>query len=97
MRDLADRGELVLGDDDPVAAVAEPERRDQAADGGGDGGLDRNVVGRRPEQPGERGPRRLGALDPVPPLGSVLVPAVEVLLVRARTASDSAPCEHELT
>ena len=82
--DLPDRRELVLGDDDPVPLAPELQRADEAAHRSGDGRLDRDVVGRGAEQPRERGPRRLRALDPVLPLGPVLVPAVEVLLVRAR-------------
>jgi hypothetical protein len=81
MRDLPDRREFVLRDDDPVAGAAELKRGDEPADRGGDGGLNRDVVGRRAEQPGECCPRRLRPLDPMVPLGAVLVPTVEVLLV----------------
>ena len=81
MRDLADGRELVLGDDDPVPLAAEVERGDERADGGGDGGLDRDLVGLHREELGEAAADRLRPLDPVPPLGAVRVPAVEVLLV----------------
>ncbi len=81
VRDLADGGELVLRDDDPVALAREVECGEERADGGRDGGLDRDVVGLRAQEPGERGSRGLGPLDPVLPFGAVLVPAGEVLLV----------------
>ena len=83
VRDLADRRELVLRDHDPVPRSREVERGDEGADCGGDRRLDRDVVRLGAEQGGERGAGGLGALDPVPPLGAVLVPAGEVLLVRA--------------
>ena len=82
VRDLADRRELVLADHDAVAAAAlERERRDDAVDALRDGGRHRDLVGVAVEQLGEARAGRLGALDPELPLGAVLVPAGEVLLV----------------
>ena len=80
--DLADGRELVLADHDPVAAAAlERQRRDDPADALRDGRRHRDLVGVAVEQLGEARARRLGALDPELPLGAVLVPAGEVLLV----------------
>ena len=83
--DLADRRELELGDDDasPLAAL-ERERADDRVDRLRHGGRDGDVVRRRVHEAGEGGPRGLGALDPVLPLGAVGVPSVQVLLVGAR-------------
>ena len=80
--DLADRRELVRRDHDPVPLAPELERADEPADRSRDGGLDRDVVRSGAEELRERGSGRLRALDPVPPLRAVLVPAGEVLLVR---------------
>src|SRR5262249_48180669 len=80
--DLADRGELVLRDHDAGAAAAlERQRADDPADALRDGRRYRHLVGVRAKQSRERGPRCLGALDPVGPFRAALVPAVEVLLV----------------
>ena len=80
--DLADGRELVLADHDAVAAAAlERQRRDDAADALRDGGRHRHLVGVAVEQLGEARAGGLGALDPELPLGAVLVPAGEVLLV----------------
>ena len=80
--DLADRRELVLADHDAVAAAAlEGERRDDAVDALRDGRRHRHLVGLAVDQLGEARAGRLGALDPELPLGAVLVPAREVLLV----------------
>ena len=52
--DLADRRELVLGDDDAVPAAVEAERADEPAHGRGHRGLDGDVVGARAEECAER-------------------------------------------
>ena len=80
--DLADGRELVLADHDPGAAAAlERQRRDDPADALRDGRRHGDLVGLAVEQLGEARARRLGPLDPEFPLGPVLVPAGEVLLV----------------
>ena len=80
--DLTDRRELVLADHDAVAAAAlERERRDDAVDALRDGGRHRHLVGLAVDQLGEARAGGLGALDPELPLGTVLVPTGEVLLV----------------
>jgi hypothetical protein len=82
VRDLADRRELVLRDDDPVSLTGEVDPAHEGAHRGGDGGLDRDLVRPDLEQAGEAAAHRLGPLDPVLPLGPVPVPPVEVLHVR---------------
>ena len=77
VRDLADRRELVLADHDPVPLAVEVERGHESADALRDGRGHRHVVGLRPEQPRDRRPERLAALDPELPLGAVRVPAGE--------------------
>ena len=57
------------------------ERRDDPADALRDGGRHGHLVRLAVQQLGEARARRLGALDPELPLGAVLVPAGEVLLV----------------
>ena len=80
--DLADRGELVLADDDAVAPAAlERQRRDDPAHPLGDRGRDGDLVRLAVQQRGEPRTGRLGPLDPELPLGAVLVPPREVLLV----------------
>ena len=75
VRDLTDRRELVLADDDPVPLAREIERRDEPAHPLRDGGRDRDVVGLGMDETGEGGSRGLVPLDPEIPLGAVLVPA----------------------
>ncbi len=80
VRDLPDRGELVLADDDPVPLAGEIERGDERAHALRDRGRDGDVVGLRVQEAGERGAGGLVALDPELPLRAVLVPAREPLL-----------------
>ena len=80
VRDLPDRGELVLADHDPVPLAGEVERRDEGAHALRDRGRDGDVVGRGVQETGERGAGGLVALDPELPLRAVLVPAREPLL-----------------
>ena len=82
VRDLPDRGELVLADHDPVPLAGEIERRDEGAHALRDRGRDGDVVGLGVQETGERGAGGLVALDPELPLGAVLVPAREPLLGR---------------
>ena len=83
--DLTDGRELVLADDDlrPAAAL-ERQRADDPVHALRDRRGHRELGRLGVQQPREGGARGLRALDPVLPLGAVLVPAVEVLLVRAR-------------
>ncbi len=85
MRDLADGGELVVGDHDPGAG-REVEGADDPAHALGHGRGHRELRRRRVEQPRERPTRRFGPLHPVLPLGAVRVPAGEVLLVGSADA-----------
>ena len=78
--DLTDGRELVLADDDAVPLAREIERGDERADPLRDGGRHGHVVGLGVQQAGERRSSRLVALDPVLPLGAVLVPAGKPLL-----------------
>ncbi len=82
VRDLADRGELELGDHDPRAPLIERQRADERADRLRHRGRDRDLARLRVHEPRESRARRLGPLDPVLPLGAVHVPAGEVLVVR---------------
>ena len=80
--DLANRGELVLADHDARAAAAlERQSRHDRVDALRDGCRHRDLVGLAMQEPGKPGPRGLGPLDPELPLGAVLVPPGEVLLV----------------
>ena len=78
--DLPDGRKLVVADDDPVPLAREIERGDERADTLRDGGRDGHVVGLGVHEAGERRSCRLVALDPVLPLGAVLVPAGKPLL-----------------
>ena len=80
VRDLPDRGELVLADDDPVPLAGQIERGDEGAHALRDRGRDGDVVGLRVQEAGERSAGGLVALDPELPLRAVRVPAREPLL-----------------
>jgi hypothetical protein len=82
VRNLADRRELELRDHDPVPAALERQRAHEPADTLRDRGRHRHLGRVGLHELRERAARRLRALDPVLPLGAVLVPAREVLLVR---------------
>ena len=86
VRDLPDRRELVLADDDAVPLAREVESGHERADSLRDRGGDGDVVGRGVQEPGERGSRGLVPLDPEVPLGPVLVPARDPALHRVADA-----------
>ena len=95
VRDLADGRELVLADHDLRPRAARSSAETMPLTPCVTEVVTASSAGSAVQQPRERRARRLGPLDPVLPLGAVLVPAVEVLLVRRATRCESAPCEHE--
>ncbi len=82
VRDLTDRRELELRDHDAISSRLERERADQAAHSLRDGGDHCHLLRRRADQAREGRPCRIRPFHPVLPLGAVLVPAGEVLVVR---------------
>ena len=83
MRDLTHGRELELGDHDPGSSLLQRERADEGAHRLRDRGRDRHLRGLGAYEPCEGRAGRVRSFDPVLPLGAVLVPSGEVLLVRA--------------
>ena len=80
--DLPDGRKLQVGDDDlRPARVA--QAAGEGAHAGRERGRDRDLVRLRVDEPCERRPPCIGALDPVLPRSAVLVPIAEVRLVGA--------------
>ena len=86
VRDLTDRGELVLADHDPVPSGVEGKRRDERAHALRHGRGDRDVVRLGVEQARHARAELLVPLDPEVPLRPVRVPAGEPLLDRRTNA-----------
>ena len=82
VRDLADGRELELRDHDPPTLRLERQRAHERAHALRDRRRHRDLRRIGLDESREGGSRCLGPLDPVLPLGAVLVPAREVLLVR---------------
>ena len=97
VRDLADGRELVLGDDDPVALAVEVEAADERADRRRDGRLDRHLVGRGVEQPANAARIASARSTQWSHSAPCASQPSRYSSYAARTASESAPCEHELT
>ncbi len=79
--DLTDRRELELRDHDAISSRLERERADEAAHSLRDGGDHRHLLRRGADETREGRSCGIRPFDPVLPLGAVLVPAGEVLLV----------------
>ena len=73
-------GKLEVGHDD-ARPLVEAERARQRAHAGRQRGGDGDLVGPGADEPGERRSGRLGALDPVVPGRTALVPARQVVVV----------------
>ena len=86
VRDLTDRGELVLADHDPVPPGVEGKRRDERAHALRHGRGDRDVVRLGVEQARHARAELLVPLDPEVPLRPVRVPAGEPPLDRRADA-----------
>ncbi len=94
--DLTDRGELELGDDDPVPPRLERERADETAHSLRDGGDHRNLLGLGPDKRAKDARATSARSTQCSHSAPCWSQPARYSSYASRTSTESAPCEQEL-